>query len=135
MSEKIKVWIGSEVHGQSGQYQSDKRPVTFEGEKLAELTTYGNGRNGGITDTRGATQTLYQAADGRLIVHVDAWSKWQGEPSTERLHQVTEDDLGPNGRFESLGREAGYGRDLSLDEALSPGRECDELDEWEPDER
>jgi len=127
MSEKIRVFVGSIVCGSGGQTNDTRRPVTFEGEKLAELTTYGLGA-GGITDTRGVTETLYRASDGRLIVHVDDWSRWQGEPSVETLHQVTEDDLNVGGKFEELGREAGLGRDLTLDEALSTG------DEWERDE-
>jgi hypothetical protein len=51
---------------------------------------------------------------------VEDWSRWQGEPNTYDLLEVTEADLGPNGRFEALGREAGFGRPLTLDEALNP---------------
>jgi hypothetical protein len=119
--DTIKVFVGSVVAGNSGQVNDARHPVTFEGEELARRTEYGEGRGGvGITDTRGVTETLYKTGDGRLIVHVEDWSRWQGEPTTESLHQATSADLGPNGCFEALGREAGFGRPLTLDEALDP---------------
>lgn len=124
--ETITVYVGSVQAGSSGQVNDNRRPVQFEGEELARLTTYGAGRKGGITDTKGVTETLYKAADGRLIVHVEDWSHWQGEPTTEHLHQITEADLQVGGRFEELGREAGYGRPLTLDEALAEGPEEEE---------
>jgi len=114
----IRVRVGSIVTGDSGQTNDTRRAVEFEGDELGKLTTYGAGRDGGITDTRGTTETLYRAADGRLIVHVDDWSRWIGEPNTETLQEVTERDLQPGGQFEQLGHEAGFGRALTLDEAL-----------------
>jgi len=118
--ETITVYVGSVVAGSSGQVNDTRREVQFEGEELAHYTEYGAGREGvGITDTRGVTETLYKTADGRLVVHVDDWSRWQGEPSTESLHQATEADLGPGGRFEALGAKSGFGRALTIDEALS----------------
>ena len=114
----ITVQIGSIVTGNSGQTNDNRRDVQFAGEKLASRTEYGSGNNGGITDTRGVTETLYRADDGRLVVHVDVWSRWQGEPSMESLQLVTEDDLSPTGRFAELGAEAGFGRPLTLDEVL-----------------
>ena len=81
------------------------------------------GRDGGITSTRGTTQTLYRTADGRLVVHVREWSHWQGEPDVYTLREVTAEDLSVNGRFEALGREAGMGHALTLDEALSPAED------------
>jgi len=114
----VKVWVGATVAGNSGQVNDDRRVVEFDGEELAERTEYGAGRAGGITDTRGITETLYRAADGRLIVHVRDWSHWQGEPTVETLHEVNEADLGPTGRFSQIGYEAGFGRPLTLDEAL-----------------
>ncbi|MFA5266041.1 MAG: hypothetical protein WC378_19640 [Opitutaceae bacterium] len=65
------------------------------------------------------TETLYRTADDRLVVYVDDWSRWQGEPDTYSLHEVAQTDLQPGGLFESLGRECGFGRPLTLDEALS----------------
>ncbi|MBI4672789.1 MAG: hypothetical protein HY741_14105 [Chloroflexi bacterium] len=47
------------------------------------------------------------------------WSHWQGEPNTYALHQITEADLQTGGQYEQLGREAGFGRPLMLDEALT----------------
>lgn len=118
--ETITVHIGSIVSGNSGQTNDNRKEVQFTGEKLASRTEYGAGKGGGLTDTRGVTETLYKTEGGRLIVHVKDWSRWQGEPNVETLHDVKESDLQPNGRFEDLGNEAGYGRPLTLDEAIEP---------------
>ncbi|MBN1975946.1 MAG: hypothetical protein JW918_00970 [Anaerolineae bacterium] len=118
--DTIRVSVGTYTVGNGNIVQDNLRPVEFEGEKLAEVKSYGTGRGGGPTDTRGITETLYKTADGRLVVYVEDWSHWQGEPNTYSLHEVTEADLGPNGRFETLGREAGMGRPLTIDEALTP---------------
>jgi hypothetical protein len=118
--ETIRVVVGSLTTVGGGVTRDHRRPVEFEGEKLAEYHEPGIGRDGSPTDTRGTVETLYRAADGRLVVHVRDWSHWQGEPDTYSLHEVTEADLSGNGRFEALGREAGYGRALTLDEALTP---------------
>ncbi len=118
--DKVTVSIGSVVAGSSGQTNDNTREVEFVGESLASRTEYGLGRDGGITDSRGVTETLYKTEDGRLVVHVKDWSHWQSEPNTYTLHEVTEADLGANGQFEALDAEAGYGRPLTLDEALTP---------------
>ena len=123
--DKVTVYVGTVVSGSSGQTNDNRRPVEFEAEELATRTEYGTGRGGGITDTRGVTETLYRAADGRLIVHVDDWSRWQGEPNTKSLHQITEADLLPGGQFEDLGQETDeYTRPLTLDEALQERHRC-----------
>ncbi len=124
----IKVLIGRTESTSSGHTQDLTREVEFEGEELARRTEYGfDDRRGMITDTRGATETLYKTDDGRLIVHVEDWSRWQGEGTTHTLHEISEADLQANGRFEMLGVEAGYGRPLTLDEALQPGPKMQEL--------
>ena len=112
--ETIEVLIGGYVRG-GGDEQDDTRPVKFEGEELASVTDFIGG------DTRGVTETLYKTEDGRLVVHVKDWSRWQGEPTTYHLQEVSEEDLGPGGRFEKLGRAAGMGRPLTLEEALGVG--------------
>lgn len=116
--EKITVQIGTVIAGGPGQVNDTRRDVEFVGEKLASRTEYGEGNRGGITDSRGVTETLYRTEDGRLIVHVKDWSHWQGEPSIYSLHEVTEADLQPHGKYELLGAKAGFGRPLTLDEAL-----------------
>jgi len=118
--ETIKVFVGSVVSGNAGQTNDTTRAVEFEGEELASYHAYGYKDSGAVDDTRGEKQTLYRASDGRLIVHVKDWSHWQGEPTTYTLFEVSADDLGPNGAFELLGLEAGMGRPLTLDEALTP---------------
>ena len=125
MSEgTIKVEIGT-VQGSSGGLTRDtRRTVEFIGEELGTYSEPGEGRDGGITDTRGRVETLYRTNDGRLVVHVEDWSHWVGEPTTCNLQVVSEADLGPAGRFAFLGAEAGLGRPLTLDEALT-------VDTWE----
>lgn len=112
--ETIEVFIGSSRILSGGQVVDTLRPVSFFGEKLGEYATLT-----GDNDTRGIKERLFRVNDGRLIVHVKAWSRWQGEPDTHSLHEVTEADLQPNGRFEFLGAASGFGRPLTLDEALS----------------
>lgn len=119
--ETITIWIGTVEALSNGAVQDGRRKVEFEGEMLGSLRVYGyDDKRGKLTDTRGTTETLYRAEGGRLVVHVEDWSRWQGEPTTESLHPVTEDDLRPGGRFEDLGNECGYGRPLTLAEALEP---------------
>jgi hypothetical protein len=115
--EQQKAWVGTLIVG-NGISQDNRREVRFKAEELGRLTTYGEGRNGGLTDTRGVTETLYRTADGRLVVHVKDWSQWQGEPTTEWLTSVSEADLQPGGRFEDLGDACGFGRPLTLEEVL-----------------
>ncbi len=119
MSEQITVYVGSVVVANNGHRQDDCVPVSFEGEQLGQVTQYETKDSGAPDNTRGVTQTLYRTSDDRLVVHVEDWSRWQGEPNTERLVKVTEADLQPGGKFARLGRECGYGRDLTLDEGLA----------------
>jgi hypothetical protein len=121
---KITVKVGS-ITGFSSFTQELTREVEFVSEELASRTVYGLSDKGYLTDTRGVTETLYKTEDGRLVVHVKDWSNWQGEPNVYSLVEVTEADLNVNGRFEDLGREAGYGRPLTLDEALEPPSESE----------
>lgn len=124
--ENITVFVGSITAGSGNLVQDNRQEVEFEGEELAKLTDYGTGRDGAPTDTRGVTERLYKTADDRLVVHVQDWSNWQGEPTTLSLHEVTETDLSGKGRFAHLGNEAGYGRPLTLDEALAGDAEGDD---------
>jgi len=116
--DKVTILVGSTVVGSSGQTNDNTKEVEFEAEELASRTEYGSGRDGGITDSRGVTETLYKTNDGRLVVHVKDWSHWQGEPDTYTLHEATEADLSATGRWSALGAEAGMGRPLTLDEAI-----------------
>ena len=109
----IKLWIGSVKDVSGGHVVDSRRPVEFEAETVGSFRTLT-----GDSDTRGVKQTLYRAVDGRLVVHVENWSRWQGEPTTTSLRQVNQADLDVNGEFEELGRECGFGRSLTLDEAL-----------------
>ena len=117
MAEQI-VLVGPLLTG-NGISQDSRREVRFEAEELGSRTEYEQDQDGQLTDTRGVTETLYRAADGRLVVHVKDWSKWQGEPNTEYLIGASEADLQPGGRFEDLGNACGFGRPLTLDEALA----------------
>ena len=114
------VTIGTVETLSSGRTQDDRRTVEFFGEEVGHLTTYGyDSKRGALTDTRGTTETLYRTEDGRLVVHVKDWSQWQGEPNIESLHQITEADFEPGARYEALGAACGFGRPLTLDEALT----------------
>jgi len=117
----ISVYVGKVQSSNSGLANDDRRLVEFTGEELATHKQFGTDERGNITDTRGVTQTLYKTDDGRLIVHQDVWSLWQGEPSIETLHEADRADFEPGGRFEGLASEAGYQRALTLDEALEWG--------------
>jgi len=117
--EAQKVLIGSVTTGSSGLTQDTTRAVEFMGELLAENRQAGE-HKGSITDTRGTVEKLYRTEGGTLVVAVERWSRWQGEPTEYELHQVSETDLGPSGWYWQLGQEAGYGRPLTLEEALSP---------------
>jgi hypothetical protein len=117
--ETITLWIGTAEALSNGQTQDNRRAVEFEGESLGSRKEYGYGRDGQLTDTRGTVETLYSTADGRLVVHVREWSHWRGEPTIEHVHHIGEHALQPGGEFEALGSECGYGRPLTLDEALA----------------
>ena len=108
----ITLKVGSETVI-DGRMQDNLRPVTFEGEEVGSRRYYTDERG-----TRGVDETLYRCADGRLVVYVEVWSRWQGETSTYRLVQVQPADLDIGGRFEMLGRACGMARPLTLDEAL-----------------
>ena len=123
--DTIKVYIGSIQTGSSGLTRDTTKTVEFEGEAIASYNEPGTGRDGGVTDTRGVKQTLYRTADGRLVAHTECWSHWQNEPTSYSLVEVEPSDLQPGGNFETLGDVAGYGRALTLDEALvQPNREA-----------
>ncbi|MBC7237044.1 MAG: hypothetical protein H5T69_14485 [Chloroflexi bacterium] len=111
--EKQRLVIGSRTILRSGHVQDNLRPVEFEGELLASHTDFSG------DDTRGITESLYRTLDGRLVVYVEDWSRWQGEPTIYRLVAVEDDDFEPGGRFELLGRQAGLVGPLSLDQALN----------------
>ena len=115
----ITVHVGTVQAGNSGQTNDNRRAVQFEAQNLGSVTIYGAGKDGGITDLRGVTETLYKTTDGQLVVHADDWSRWQAEPSTESLHEIQESDLETGGQYERLGAECGFGAPLSLAEALT----------------
>jgi len=125
----IKILVGSIVT-KNAMKADGTRAVEFEGEEVAELLQLGIGRDGAPTDTRGTTSVLYRTDDGRLIAHIEDWSRWGGEPTTFTLHEVTEADLQVGGKFENLGRWAGYGRPLTLDEglAVAAGKEASDVE-------
>jgi hypothetical protein len=120
--DKYTVFIGTMEVLSDGQTQDDRRPVEFEADRLGEYTAYGyDDKSGRLTQTRGTTETLYRAADGRLVVHSREWSHWRGEPTIESLRQVSAGDLEPTGDYEALGVACGMGRPWTLDEALADG--------------
>jgi len=126
--DKVTVLVGTIEALNGGAVQDGTQEVEFEGVKVGSYTEYGfSDRTGALTDTRGVDETLYKTADGRLVVHIEDWSRWQGEPTTYTLQEVTPEDLAPTGRLAQLGAEAGFGRPLSLDEALEPPPEWEDV--------
>ena len=120
--QEIKLSVGRISTSLDGTVTDDgTKQVCFHGEELGSLSIPGYDNHNQLTDTRGTNQTLYQAEDDRLLVHVHEWSNWQGESTIYTLHLVIEEDLQTVGRFEDLGAVAGYGRPLTLDEALERG--------------
>ena len=93
--------------------------MEFEGEEL------------GSNNSRGVVETLYRAEDGRLLVHIKDGSHWQGELTRFSLRKVTKADLGPTGQFARLGEKAGFGRPMTLDEALAPKRSSSKSGGWD----
>ena len=104
--ETVKLWIGRVERLRDGRANDMRRPVEFEGEKLAEVTTYRQ-RTGSVTGPRRTTETLYRAEDGRLLVYTQEWSTCRGEAEHHSMQQVMAEHLGPDGRFSALGRETG----------------------------
>ena len=104
--ETVKLWIGKVERLRDGRSSDMRRPVEFEGEKLAEVTTYRQ-RKSSVTGPRRTTETLYRAEDGRLLVYTQEWSRCYGEAEHHSMQQVMAEHLGPDGRFSALGREAG----------------------------
>ena len=116
----VKLLVGSVEALGSGVIQDMRRAVEFEGQPLGKLTVYGyDDRRGRLTDTSGVTQKLYRTADGGLVVHVETWSRRVGEPNVSRVEAITEDDLRGGGAYDDLGHECGFGRALTLEEALA----------------
>jgi hypothetical protein len=107
----------------NGRTQELLRPVEFVGKKLASRREYT-----GDNDTRGVDETLYRCEDGRLVVYVEDWSRWQGEISSYKLVRVQPADLDVGGRFEMLGRACNMARPLTLAEALEQSDDEGELD-------
>jgi hypothetical protein len=116
--QTIVLAIGSSRHTKSGRLDETLHTVKFTGEKLGQHTHYP-----GQSDDRGLTTTLYRTEDERLIVYAEDWTNWQGETSTYSLYEVQEEDLQPGGRFADVGAVSGYGRPLTLDEALTLGQD------------
>ncbi len=126
----VTVEIG-EVWVVGGREQDNTLRVEFEGKRICARIEYGTKKASGVVDDmRGVTRILFKTADSGLIVHTLAWSKRQGEPSVSRLEGVCLATLQPGGRYELLGTDAGYGRPLTLLEALE---RCDEGDKGDED--
>jgi len=75
--ESIQVQVGTwqSTRNGAGTIQDTRRTVRFLGAEVAST------RQG---DTRGTTATLYETPKG-YRVHVENWSRWQGEATHEYL--------------------------------------------------
>ena len=124
--EKIEVLIGSICTGNSGLTLDTTLTVEFDGELIGTYKEPGLDR-GGVSDSRGTVRTLYRADDGRLIVHIFVWSRWQNEADRYSLQQVTVDEL--RDRYPFLAAACGLGEPLTLDQALTVEDDDDEDDQ------
>jgi len=81
------------------------RKVVFQGHLMGErCSTEDN-----------LLQQLYVVPGGRLIVYEEY--QYDGD-NVYNLVEVTPEDLEPFGAYEWLGKECGFGRTITLDEAL-----------------
>lgn len=123
MNEKvsgIQVLVGTCVTGTSGQKQDNTRSVLFRATQLAQVIEHDyDTEKDALSDTRGITSTLYRTDDDRLVVHVKDWSNWVNEHTTHTIAEITLADLALGGPYERLGQEGGFGRPLTLEEALA----------------
>jgi len=105
---KVTVYIGRKDPNEASD---TRQKVEFEAEVLGEHIEHNVKRDlCGHAGSAGRMETLYRTADGRFMVHVHEWGDRPGDPSVESLHEVTEADLLPGGRFALLGAECGFGR-------------------------
>ena len=116
--ETIQLFIGSSRILLGGHAVDSLRPVEFVGEEIGRWSMTRRPFSNDY-DIECVKQVLYKTEDDRLIVFVKDWSRWQGEADVMSLHEVTAADLGVNGQYEELGYKCGFGRPLTLDEALS----------------
>ena len=114
--EQVTVMVGSITTGNSGLTRDTTRDVNFTGERLGEYRQPGM-HKGTISDSRGTIKTLYRTEDGRLIVHIQNWTRWVGEATSYTLHTVTLAELVKEYPF--LADACGLGQPLTLDQALS----------------
>ena len=110
--DTVKVFVGDITYHSNGVWDY-LRPVEFVGKLIKEV------RDTDSRGDRGITESLYELEDGGYIVYRENWSNWQGEVTTHKLIKVSASDLDVGGDFEFLGREAGFARALTLEEALS----------------
>jgi len=128
MVEQQTVQIGSITVGNSGQTSDTRRDVAFSAEELGQYSEPGT-HKGHVTDSRGVNQSLYRTADDRLIVHVEDWSHWAGEPTSYALVEVTEKTL--TSRYVGLAQACGFDvTPLTLDQGLA---QCEPVDDDDTD--
>ena len=80
----------------------DVRKIRFVGRKLAEQTAY-TGQTSS-QDDRGTDYAIYQTKAGKIIVHWESWSRWDGEGSSAdyaTLDQLPEHGAELYGQFDS----------------------------------
>jgi hypothetical protein len=112
----VKLLVGSEGSTSWGKFVENTREVEFKADLLGEVELPVYDRD------RGIKQELYRTSGKQLIVYTYEWTNWQGETSWRSIAEVSNEHLGPNGRYEALGLACGFGRPLTLDEALNNRR-------------
>lgn len=115
--ETVNLDIGSTTTHSGGFYSEYLRTVEFQAEHLGSHSEPEIASGGG-SPNRGSRFNLYRTDDDQLVVYVANWTYWQGESQTYRLYVITEADLRVGGEYEHLGHACGFGRPLTLDEAI-----------------
>lgn len=85
MSEERRVEVRVGREAPDGTFLGEL--VRFTGEEIGSYTDYSLAWS---NDDRGMTYTLYRTPDGNYRVHVEHWSRWQGEDSAATLHPFGE---------------------------------------------
>lgn len=112
--EKVELEVGT-TNNRMGE-SDNLKTIRFIGKELAWIRNL-HGQTGS-GDDRGTTYTLYLTQKGKFLLHIDEWSRWQGESSHSR-YKVYESmrEIEEKEGLDQLIREAkeALGEDLAIE--------------------
>lgn len=79
ITNKVEVKVGS--WDRDGTFTGEI--IRFKGDEVASYNEL-HGQTGS-QDDRGTEYTVYEVGDNQFRVHIETWSRWQGESSYARL--------------------------------------------------